>query len=79
MSASSICGSLVIVFIVLAEQSSSACAVCMGKQSGPLAEATNAAIFLMLGVLLSVWVLLWFGARSILAKAKASEPMKVRL
>lgn len=31
-----------------------ACTVCMGAKSGPLAEATNGAIFLMLGLLATV-------------------------
>lgn len=51
----------------------------MGKQTGPLAEATNAAIFLMLGVLFSVFVLLGMGARLILSKEKALGSIKVKV
>lgn len=66
-------------FFTLLGRPAFGCPVCMGKQTGPLAEATNAAIFLMLGVLFSVFVLLGMGARLILSKEKALGSIKVKV
>ena len=43
------------LFVGLGDFSARACSVCMGANGGPLAEAYNGAIFLMLGVLLGVF------------------------
>ena len=48
--------------------------VCMGRQGGALAEATNAAIFLMLGVLAVVLSLLTLVGYSLVRKSRLPMP-----
>ena len=47
---------LVILTYIVTSASASACSVCMGAKNGSLAEATNGAIFLLLGILAVVLI-----------------------
>ena len=62
------------LFFSIATNSSHACTVCMGAKTGPLAEATNAAIFLLLGVLATVLGLISFAGYTLMKRSQAPIP-----
>jgi len=63
-----------ILAFTLAPQLASACTVCMGDPTSNTAKAANAAIFLMLGVLFTVFGLLGAFAYSLYRRAKSPLP-----
>ncbi len=56
-----------------------ACSVCMGAKTGPLADATNGVIFLMLGVLGVVLSLISFAGFTIVRRGKVPVAPHVEL
>lgn len=66
--------SLLVLAFVFAPQFASACAVCMGDPNSSTAKAANAAIFLMLGVLFTVFGLLGAFAYSLYRRAQMPLP-----
>ena len=57
-----------------APHAAEACAVCMGDPNSNTAQAANAAIFLMLGVLFGMFGLLGAFAYSLYRRSKAPAP-----
>jgi len=66
------------VFALTTAQSQ-ACAVCMGGKSGPLADATNGAIFLMLGLLVTVLGLISLVGYTLVRRGKQAVAGHVQL
>lgn len=64
---------LLVLAFVLAPQLASACTVCMGDPNSSTAQAANAAIFLMLGVLAIVFSML--GAFAYALYRRAQQPL----
>ena len=56
-------------------RSAFACSVCMGANGGPLAEAYNGAIFLMLGVLLGVFSAIGYFMFRMVSRARTEGSM----
>jgi hypothetical protein len=67
------CGILSIALLQGMEQMAAACTVCMGA-NGPLGEAANGAIFVMLGVLFLVLGLISLVGYSLVKKGQAPLP-----
>ncbi|MEQ1860595.1 MAG: hypothetical protein ABMA13_11725 [Chthoniobacteraceae bacterium] len=65
---------LIVVASVLAPQLASACSVCMGDPNSNVAKGANAAIFLMLGVLATMFSLLGAFALGIYRRSKLPPP-----
>jgi hypothetical protein len=66
-------GILSAVFLQCLDQVAAACTVCMGA-NGPLGEAANGAIFVMLGVLFLVLGLISLVGYSLVKKGQAPLP-----
>lgn len=64
---------------VLTNAQSHACAVCMGGKSGPLADATNGVIFLMLGLLATVLGLISLVGYTLVRRGKQAIAGHVQL
>ncbi|MEI6712352.1 MAG: hypothetical protein WCO60_01270 [Verrucomicrobiota bacterium] len=69
----------VIVAFVVTNAQSHACTVCMGGKSGPLADATNGAIFLMLGLLATVLALISLVGYTLVRRGKQAVAGHVQL
>lgn len=66
---------LVFAFLLsMLDTGARACSVCMGAKSGPLADATNGAIFLLLGVLFVVLGLISFAGYAIVRRGQNYRP-----
>ncbi len=60
-------------------QQASACTACMGDSTGPIGEAANGAIFVMLGVLAVVLGLITLAGYSLVKRANLPMPPHVEL
>jgi hypothetical protein len=60
-------------------QDASACTACMGDSTGPIGEAANGAIFVMLGVLALVLGLISLAGYSLVKRANLPMPPHVEL
>jgi hypothetical protein len=76
-------GSLVLaaafLLVVSLSQKASACTACMGDSTGPIGEAANGAIFVMLGVLAVVLGLITLAGYSLVKRANLPMPPHVEL
>ncbi len=59
---------------LMAEQPAQACTACMGASTGPIGEAANGAIFVMLGVLAFVLGLISLAGYSIVRRSRVPVP-----
>ena len=60
-------------------QDADACTACMGDSTGPIGEAANGAIFVMLGVLALVLGLISLAGYSLVKRANLPSPPHVEL
>ena len=67
------------LFVESLSQEASACTACMGASTGPIGEAANGAIFVMLGVLAVVLGLISLVGYSLVKRANLPMPPHVEL
>lgn len=65
---------ILVIAFAAAPQLASACTVCMGDPNSNIAKGANAAIFLMLGVLVMMFSLLGAFAYTLYRRAKLPPP-----
>jgi hypothetical protein len=68
-----------ILFVASLSHEASACTACMGASTGPIGEAANGAIFVMLGVLAVVLGLISLVGYSLVKRANLPMPPHVEL